>query len=433
MSAEKTHPIDLQNGPFAAVAIAPMTGDAATITGAGAVRVYDAIDGRWRDLPPDGDVTAVAYSPDGNVLVAGTRAGTVRLWDAVSRTMLTEAVAIGGPVKAVAVGYAATTYTVVACAENGPSVVLRCERPWVGPPIRLADRPGKEVLGVSFSGDGTKLFVTSPFGVSLWGVRDGKRYGPERDISSEETFEQPAGEHARFSAGTAGPGETFVVGGSGGKMFVVSGADGGATRKMPGQHEGHQVSAVVVGPNGAIASASTHMNDGRAMIRHWSRGMDGDVRECELHTRVNQEAFLPDGSAVLLACDDGKVRIWDPTTNEPRVEWDFGSPVLSVAASPDGKRILAGCADGAAQTQELDKHIARLVLQHRAEVRGVAFHGQDYLTASADGTARRWHGHTGLPLGPPMRHPDAISGLATWGDLVATGGRGRYVRVWRVK
>jgi WD40 repeat protein len=56
--------------------------------------------------------------------------------------------------------------------------------------------------------------------------------------------------------------------------------------------------------------------------------------------------------------------------------------------------------------------------------------GRDLLTASADGTARRWHAATGLPLGPPMRHPDAISALALTRDVLATGGRGRYVRVW---
>jgi serine/threonine protein kinase/WD40 repeat protein len=433
MRSGNSHPFESGQGPFSVVAIAPMIGDAAVATGTGAVRVYDSMDGRWRDLPPDGNVTALAYSPDGNVLVTGTSAGAVRVWDAVARSTLTESALAGGPVRSVAIGYSATSYTIVVCPENAPAIVLNCARPWVGPPIRLADRPGKEVLGVSLSSDGAKLFVTTPFGVSLWSVRDGKRYGPDRDISSGETFEQPAGPQARFSAGTAGMGDSFVVGGSGGRMFVVDSSDGTTIPKGPGNQEGHEISAVVVGPNGAVASACTHAKGGRTVIRHWRQGMDGDVCESELHTRVHHESFMPGGSAVLLACADGKVRLWDPVANQHHTELDCGSPVLAVAPRPDGKQIVAGCSDGTAQVWDLDSRSRISVFRHRSEVRGVAFHGVSILTASADGTARRWHADSGLPLGPPMSHPDAISGLATWSDLVATGGRGRYVRVWRIK
>jgi WD40 repeat protein len=110
-----------------------------------------------------------------------------------------------------------------------------------------------------------------------------------------------------------------------------------------------------------------------------------------------------------------------------------GSPVLAVAVSADGKRLLAGCVDGSARLWDRETGSELVVVHHRSEVRGVVFHGTGLLTASADGTARRWDAATGLPLGPPLAHADALTSLSVWGDLAATGGRGGYVRVWRLR
>ncbi|MSR55703.1 MAG: hypothetical protein EXS09_20840 [Gemmataceae bacterium] len=45
----------------------------------------------------------------------------------------------------------------------------------------------------------------------------------------------------------------------------------------------------------------------RSLLRHWANGMNSPS-ERELHCRVNQEAFLPDGTGVLLAGADGSAR-----------------------------------------------------------------------------------------------------------------------------
>ena len=210
-------------------------------------------------------------------------------------------------------------------------------------------------------------------------------------------------------------------------MFLMSDDDRQSKRVAEGDRDTHEVTAVVVGPNGQTSACLQSKGD-RTTVRHWSGGMDTEPKSREFNTRVHQEAMLPDGS-VLLACADGRVRIWDPTSNQERAELNCGSPVLAVAASDDGKRILAGCADGTARLWDLADGSELLQVRHRAEIRGVAFHGSELLTASADGTARRWHAETGLALGPAFQHPDAISALALSGQFMATGGRGRYVRV----
>src|SRR5439155_24980215 len=80
--------------------LSPVSADVAAVLATGAVRVYDADERRWRDLPPDGDASAVAYSSDGNVLAVGTRAGAVRLWDAISLTPMTDPFAVRNSVSA---------------------------------------------------------------------------------------------------------------------------------------------------------------------------------------------------------------------------------------------------------------------------------------------------------------------------------------------
>lgn len=429
----KSHPFDFNAGPVVAMGIAPMTGDAAAVLRNGSIRVYDATDSRWRDFPADGEVTAIAYSSDGNVLAIGTRSGAVRLWDALAGVPLTDTYIASGRIDAISVGFNSTSYVVVISPENSPAFALRCERPWIAPPIRLPNRVGNDVLGVALPEGAEKVFVTTAHGVSVWRVRDGKRYGPERRYSADERYRQPAGASSRFSApAMPGPKNTILVGGTGGKMFLVDGEDGRTIKEADGATSSNEVTAVAVCPKGQTASAQADVKSGRTIVRHWNAGMDKESATQELPCRVHQEAFLADGSGVLLACDDGRVRIWDPTTNRLRTELNCGSPVLSVSASDDGKHVLAGCADGTAQLWDLETIAQIRILRHRSEVRGVAIHEDKLITASADGTARRWHAATGLPIGPPISHPDAISALSVWGDLASTGGRGRYVRIWRI-
>jgi eukaryotic-like serine/threonine-protein kinase len=427
---------DLPAGPFVAAAIAPGRGDVAAVLATGAVRIFDAADGQWRDLAPDGHASAISYSSDGNVLAVGTRSGSVRLWDAVARVPLTEAVNLGKPVTTVTVGEYESEYAAVACPKPGTDrasgATWRCGRPFVAPPIRLSKGPGREVLGVTFGTGGTSVYVTSPHGVSRWGVMDAKRYGPQRAYSADDRYGEPHGPQARFSAGTLS-GNTLLVGGSGGRLFQISEtAEKPAVTDAPGVKGGMDVTALACGPAGQTACAYKKGND-RAVARHWAAAIEGDPLDHDFDFDIHQETFLPDASAVVLACGDGKVRIWEPGRDHVRAELDCGSvPVLAVAVNENGSRLLAGCADGAARLWDLSANKELLIVRHRAEVRGVAFHIDDLLTASGDGTSRRWHGATGLPIGPAFAHSDSVNALAVWKDLVATGTRDRYVRIWRL-
>jgi serine/threonine protein kinase/WD40 repeat protein len=423
-------------GPVVATAISPVSTDSAAVTENGRVRLYDAADRLWRDLPADGDASAVAYASDGNVLAVGTRGGAVRVWDAVGRTPLTDAVHIGSSVTALAVAAAGREYVVIACPADGPAVVLRCGRPFHAPPIRLANGPGQEVIGVAFTPHRTGLYVTTEAGVSLWRYGEGGRYVRVRDYSAAQRYAEPtAGKFAACSvcgASDEAPG-SLLIGGSAGRVFRVdpeTGNDLGAA-SLAG---GGDVTGVAITPDGGRVCACGKGKGRRSVLRHWASGFaPGPAKVSTVDCGINHQAFLPDGSALVLGCDDGKVRVWDPVTgSDVRPPLDCGSPVLAVAVSDDGRRALAGCADGSARLWDLGAGTTLVTVRHRAEVRSVAFYQGELMTASGDGTARRWHAGTGLPLGPAMPHEDALTALAVWKDLAATGGRDRYVRVWRL-
>jgi WD40 repeat protein len=224
-----------------------------------------------------------------------------------------------------------------------------------------------------------------------------------------------------------------VIAGSEGRLFDVDADDretsasalDGVTR----------VNAVVVGPDGKQVCACGRTKDGKGCACRWPTGLGGTADPMKhFECCINAEAYLPGGTSLVLGGADGKLYIWDADQKHHAVtmELDCGSPVLAVASSTGGNQVLAGCADGRAQLWDLTTGTRIWTVRHRAEVRAVAFHKGNALTASADGTVRRWHTATALPLGPPLTHADAVNALAVFGDLVATGGRDRYVRVWRV-
>jgi serine/threonine protein kinase/WD40 repeat protein len=421
----------LREGPYQAVAMSPNTGQVAAATQEGRGRLFHSDGTHSGPLGlMGGDVSATAFTFDGNVLAIGNRQGQVQLWDAVAHLPLQITAWLDGPVSSVAVGYSDTTYTAVACQEGKPAVVLQCSRPWAGPPIRLKDLPGREAIGVTFSGGGTKLFITSPAEVSVWGVRDAKRYGPMRDYQSSDEFGAPLGPTAQFTAtAAAGANDSFVVGGSGGKVLQVDGDTAVPIGKS--NNEMGAIQSIGMGPRGQICAAGRFGSGNHTVVRHWAGRLTDEPVSHEFDTVVYQEAFLPDGSAVVLACGDGKVRVWEPVARVVRAVFDCGSPVLSVAVSRDGRRIIAGCADGTAQVKDLQSGATGPVFRHQREVRAVAFFGENVLTASGDGTCRQWHLATGLPLGPTMYSPGGINSLAIWNDLIATGSP-RHVRVWRL-
>jgi WD40 repeat protein len=268
--------------------------------------------------------------------------------------------------------------------------------------------------------------------VSVWRVGD-NQLAPGRPISAWGRYSSWLS-RGKISGAVPvetpdGP-ESLVMSGTGGRLYQV---DPDADGNLAAAAAGADVTAVAAAPGGRVCVCCRDGGKGTTVLRHWAGGLTAAASAAEFDGAVRQAAYLPNGTGVVLGCDNGVVHVVDPATGRDlRPPLDCHSPVLAVAVSVDGNRILAGCADGTAHLWDRETGTELRAVRHRAEVRGVAFAGADLLTASADGTARRWHAATGLPLGPPMAHADALTAVAGWGKFVATGGRDRVVRVWRL-
>lgn len=112
-------------------------------------------------------------------------------------------------------------------------------------------------------------------------------------------------------------------------------------------------------------------------------------------------AFLPDGSRVVTAGDDGQVVLWDPATGKKVSGIQFDSPIAAIAPSADGKLVAVGCADRTAAVVSTASGEKTVMRGHEGAVDAVAFRpdGKILITASReDGTARLWNVADGKEL-----------------------------------
>jgi WD40 repeat protein len=258
----------------------------------------------------------------------------------------------------------------------------------------------------------------------LWDLKSGTQIGEDwRDKNTE------------VSCMTLSPnGEIVASGCNDGKVRLWD----VETRKVIAKWKGHSyvVRALCWSADGErVASGSW---DGTAKVWDIKRGKNMlTIKTGPEHNWVHAVTYSPDSSKLATGGYErnvNAVKIWDAKTGELLNTLEQG---YSFAWTPDGKKLISGSYglirifDTATWQQ-----IAILQGHNTSGVIGISLSSNNRLLASAswDKTARLWNLDTNLPVGPPLRHENALrfATLSPDGKVLVTACENHNAYTWDV-
>jgi WD40 repeat protein len=324
----------LHQGPVVAVAFSPDGKTLLTVSSDSTVRLWDANPGQPSGLILENDRLGAhaAFSPDGKSILSGVRRDTetVTHWDAAT------GLPIGPPMH----HRGAETVPAVAYSPDGRILLTsgNALQRWdaaTGKPIDSPLSHHDQVDVVAFSPDGKIIMTASQDGtIVLWDAVTGAPLG--------EPIPQPGS----VDAVTFSPdGRSFATGLDVGSVQLWDVASRTPLGK-PFPHPG-AVSAVAYSPDGKALLTGCEDSAARLWDLESRTLLVPPLRH---QGWVFAVAYSPDGESLLTGSRDQTARLWDAATGmalgPPLLH---PHQVLSVAYSPDGKSILTGCSDGAAR------------------------------------------------------------------------------------
>ena len=375
-----------------------------------------------------GEVSSVAFSPDGKTLAAGGSDGTVRLWDVPGGRPIGQPLT-GHADQILSVAFSPDGKTLAAGGSDGTV------RLWDVPGGRPIGQPltghADQILSVAFSPDGKTLAAGGSDGtVRLWDLPGGR---PIRQIGQLLTDYTGSVLSMAFSA----DGKILASGGRDGRVQLLDVASGRPIGQPLTGHTG-QVVSVAFSPDDKTLAV------GQDSVQLWDIATGRPLGQplTSQTSTVFGLAFSPDGNTLASGYADGSVRLWDVATARPLGQPLTGhtSAVFGLAFSPDGNILASGAADGSVRLWAVATGRRLGHLSTRQTVFSVALNPDGNILASgggiADGTGgtvRLWAVATGRLLGRPFTgHAGPVFSVAFSpdGKTLASGIADGTVRLW---
>jgi eukaryotic-like serine/threonine-protein kinase len=351
-------------------------------------------------------VAAVAFSADGRELLSASADGTVRRWDAESNQEA--AVLWRGGATALA---RSPDGNLLAWVGNGQLRFWDVQRRkpdsrGVGPAVALAFSPRGDRLAVGLETGAVSLWEADPARGMIGKLPLRAWYGSGRPVVSLAF--SPDGKALALALGPRqeepGVGKKPVLGGPQGSQepgeLIVREVSTDVVRwRAPAAHTAG-IQAVAFSPDGTrLATAGAGWEGDtrglRGEIKLWDAAAGKELRTLKGHTGpVLSVTFSPDGKLLASGGYDYTVRLWSGADGAAlNTLPGHACMVHSVAFSPDGTRLASGSEDWSVRVWDVQLGAPTLDLRgHTDRVRAVAFShdGQRLFSASGDGTVRAW-------------------------------------------
>lgn len=372
-------------------------------------------------------VLAVAFGPNGNRIVTGSRDKTLQIWDAQTGEQ------IGEPLEGHAAGIFSVAYSpdgerIVSASDDG---TLRLWNAKTGKQVgeALTDHTDR-VVAVAFNRD-SRRFVSGSVDktIRIWDAQTGKPVGSPIEGHDKAVFS------VAFS-----PNGKQVVSGSVDRTLRLWDVESGAQIGQPMKGHTSMIRAVAFSPTGErLASGSFDK-----AIRLWDVKTGTQIGQPLLgHTEeVKAITFSKDGQRLVSGSADKTLRIWNAETGallgDPLTGHKAG--IAAVDFRPGSNQVASGSWDGTVRLWNVEANtlVGSPLSGHTDGVYSVAFSpdGERLVSGSRDRSLRVWDVRTGDPDGVPIdAHDEAIFAVAFSpdGQRVVSGGVDKTVRLWDVK
>ena len=413
-----------------------------------------------------GDVTTVAFSPDGTILASGDTHYTVRLWDVSTRKHQTALNGHHGTVNTLTFSMDGSML-VSGSADN----TIRLWNPSAEKHLDTLEGHEYDVITLAFSKDGTTLASgdTSDV-VRLWEGTTGQHLdtislsnevsgNPIRSVTfSPDGLTLASGhEHPSISIPyqyrTSGrcPGWFYY------RNSTVSTASGSIQiwDALTGEHSftlterSGAVNTIAFSPDGTILlSAGTE----RYVIENYCGLLDNVVRNyspqlwqldirdvlftLEGHSSIVTTAVFSHDSRVLASGGwDDTIRLWNAKTGHHLITFSgHNDSVNTIAFSPDGGTLASGSDDDTIKIWNSEGQVLETLYGHEGRVNSVDFSpdGKILASGSSDDTIRLWDPATAEHITTLEGHTDWVRSVAFSidGGTLASGSDDGTIRLW---